>query len=154
MNRARLIVVFLLLTGTVAGGEEAPPRDWNLSKALIKLRAVREAESIVLARIREVHRSPGVWCGFVVTKQEVTYEVMEHLHGKEVSGRVRIGHLLVSGTGTVLKDKPHVVFTAVERGETEARARFRYDAESVVGEARLERTEGGWRVAEVSVKES
>ena len=134
MKRLAFVMAVLLLAGMTLGGEEAPRRDWNLNRALLKIRAIRDAESIVLARIKSVHKSPGIWCGFLVTRQEVTYEVVEHLHGEKITGTVRIGHLLVSGSGTVLKEVPHLRWNMFYPG-----------ARAVLC---LKRSEGAWTAVE------
>ena len=63
-------------------------------------------DALVLARIVQVHPSPGVWCGIVVVRQEVTYRIERVLQGKVPPREVRLGHLLVANSPLVLRDDP------------------------------------------------
>ncbi len=112
MSALRLLpflVIPLLLSPAARGGEdEEVQRDAAVAIAVRKVKAVRDAERVVVAVVKEVHESPGVWCGYVVTRQEVTYQVVESVSGGPVSGDVRVGHLLVAGSPLISKDAPFV----------------------------------------------
>ncbi len=102
-----LLIPLLLLPAVPAAGEgDPPPRDRALALAVRKVQVIREAERIVVAKVVEVHQSPGIWCGILATRQEVTYEIAETLYGGKAKGNVRVGHLLVSGSPLVSKDAP------------------------------------------------
>jgi hypothetical protein len=110
MNTLRLFPLLLLplLFGAAAsaGENDEPRRDAALALAVRQVKVVRDAERIVVATVKEVHDSPGIWCGFVVTRQEVTYRIAEVVAGGPAEGDVRVGHLLVSGSALVSKDAP------------------------------------------------
>ena len=108
MNTLRLpplLIVLMSLTAT-AGDEPGASPDPAVQMAIRKVKVVREAERIVVAEVLEVHRSPGIWCGILATRQEVTYRVLESVYGGAARGEVRVGHLLVGGTALVSADAP------------------------------------------------
>ncbi len=88
-----------------AAQQESTPAEPAAQRARREVRAIRTADAIVLARVREVHPTPGVWCGVVVTWQHVTYDVDEVLHGTGVAREIRVGHMLVGG-GLVCEHAP------------------------------------------------
>ena len=63
-------------------------------------------DAIVLAKVARVHGSPGVWCGIVVTRQEVTYRIDRLLFGKATPRELRLAHLLVAKSALVMTEVP------------------------------------------------
>lgn len=101
-----LLTLFLAPAALDAGENDQPARDPALAMAVRKVNVIRSAERIVVAKVGEVHESPGIWCGILATRQEVTYEIIEAVAGGPAKGKVRVGHLLVSGSALVSKDAP------------------------------------------------
>jgi hypothetical protein len=116
LRTAIALLTVLILVAVAPGKEKSPSRDAKLRAALTPIRVAREADSIVLARMEEIHESPEIWCGILATRQFVTYEVVEHLYGEKPDRRIRIGHLLVHGSKTVLPDRPHLRFDRFHPG--------------------------------------
>lgn len=120
--RTALLLVFSVFTlsGVPAGADDAA-----LDAAKREIRAIRDADVVVLARVVEVHRGPEIWCGIAVTRQEVSWRVDEVISSslpadaatggaaaqpRTVPGAgdvVRVGHLLVGG-GIVHRDYPTI----------------------------------------------
>lgn len=88
-----------------AAQQDLTPAEVAAHRARREVRAILTADAVVLGRVREVHPTPGVWCGIVVTWQQVTYDVDEVLHGSDVPRQIRVGHMLVGG-GLVCEHAP------------------------------------------------
>jgi hypothetical protein len=114
----------LSLALSFAAAQEPPASDPALQRALREVRVVREADAVVLGRVLRVHASPGIWCGTLVTKQEVTWRVERVVHGEEkgvagVGSEITVGHLLVAGSPLVSE---HAPFLRTDRIHPGARA--------------------------------
>ena len=106
-----LFAVALGLARTPAVGEEEPAVRAPLpSSALVirEVRVVRNARAVVLARVHQVHASPGVWCGIAETRQDVTWQVERVIDGEAPGERVRVGHLLVAESRLVDREEPRL----------------------------------------------
>jgi len=110
-----MVPVLLLLLATLASslvtraGEDAEPTVLpSTSLGVRDVLAVRKSSSVVLAHVREVHESPGVWCGIAETSQDVTWQVDHVLDGKTPPDPVRVGHPLVHGSRLVERDEPRL----------------------------------------------
>jgi hypothetical protein len=120
LRTAALLLVLCLAAVAVAGEDKA------LLAAKRRIQAIRNADVVILARVERVHRGPEVWCGFLVTRQEVSWKVEEVISsslpektiydgtramrpvrcpGPKVGEVIRVGHLLVGG-GLVYRDYP------------------------------------------------
>lgn len=102
MRRKLALVSFVLVAAAaaplLAGVERCPPPDDVIALAEREVDVFRDADLIVVGKLVEVHRSPGVWCGIVATRQEVTFEVQAVLGGEGRPKEVRAGFFLVSGS--------------------------------------------------------
>jgi hypothetical protein len=96
----------VLLAATVAITSLAAQDDPVLARALREWRAIRDADAVVLARVGAVHESPGIWCGVLVTRQDVTWRIERLVAGTCDASELRIGHLLVAGSALVSADAP------------------------------------------------
>jgi len=100
MNPIPTLVSCLLATSLLA--QDSP----ELQQTLREWRAIRAAETVAIARVVEVHASPGVWCGVVASKQKVTYRIERVVDGKQREGTVDVSHLLVAGSPLVSPHAP------------------------------------------------
>jgi hypothetical protein len=100
--RIRLLLLsalFVVPPLVFAGGADGDrPDDRVVARARREVNAFREADLIVVGKLVEVHESPGVWCGILATRQDVTFSVEAVLAGKEAPAEVRVGFLLVAGS--------------------------------------------------------
>jgi len=108
MRIVRFLPLALLLVPALVSARGGPPRDPAVARAIREVRSVRQAEWIVVGRVKAVHESPRIWCGTLATRQEVTYEVVETVAGKGDGTEVRVGHYLVAGSPLVVPDDPVV----------------------------------------------
>jgi len=91
----------------LAGGGRASPDDPVISLAQREVDVFRQADLIVVGRLVEVHRSPGIWCGIVATRQKATFEVSAVLAGDASPEEVTTAFLLVSG-GPFVDEEPRL----------------------------------------------
>lgn len=94
------LVLFVLAAGLapLLAEEETAPADRVIALARREVHVFRDADLIVVGKLVEVHRSPGVWCGILATRQEVTFEVQAVLAGDDSPQEVTTGFLLVAGS--------------------------------------------------------
>lgn len=107
MSRNVLGTILLAATMAVSSGAALSAQDDPIvTRAVRELRAIRDADAVVLARVSAVHPSPGVWCGVLVTRQELTWRIERVVAGDCDATELRIGHLLVAGSALVSADAP------------------------------------------------
>ena len=102
MKKLALALPLVALLAVAYAQEAAPPtRDAVIARAQREVDAFRNSDLVVVGRLAEVHRSPGVWCGILATRQDVTFEVQAVLAGEGKPAEVRAGFLLVHGSPLV-----------------------------------------------------
>ncbi len=101
MNRLALLLLFPLLLPPTGQRQQDP-----LLLVVREIRAVREAEAVFAGHVVRVHTTPGIWCGFVMTWQDVTWHVDQQIDGTKLEGDVRVGHLLVANSPLVASNAP------------------------------------------------
>lgn len=89
--------------------------DAGRSSWIAAVKEIREADAVVMARVGDVKKSPGIWCGILRTWQEVDWIVERTLAGQTLDGVVRVRHLLV-GPSALVADEPHLRDDVVYRG--------------------------------------
>ncbi len=103
--RVRLLPALLLFVSVASPRPTAraddtaappPPLDTAAALAVREAMVVRRARSVVLARVKQVHESPGIWCGGVVTWQDVDWTIDRVIDGEDPGPEVVLGHLLVA----------------------------------------------------------
>jgi len=95
-------LIFWLLSAAGLAAQDDPA----LVRSLREIRAIRDADAIVVARVTTVHPSPGTWCGVLMTVQVVTYQVERVVAGKPVTGTIDVRHLLVANSPLVAANAP------------------------------------------------
>lgn len=111
-----LIVAASILLPLSLPAQDVRADEVALARALREVRAIRDADAVVLAHVQKVHPSPGVWCGIVMTWQEVTWTIETVVGGVALSGDLRVGHLLVGDTPMIRADEPCVRSERIWKG--------------------------------------
>lgn len=114
----RWVILSCLLFGaaTITSDAAKKPGDRNGAPSWIAaVNEIREADAVVIARVADVKKSPGIWCGIMRTWQEVDWNVERTLAGQALDGIVRVRHLLV-GPSALVADEPRLRDDVVFRG--------------------------------------
>ncbi|MFO1051018.1 MAG: hypothetical protein U1F36_02235 [Planctomycetota bacterium] len=111
MHAALAVALILLLPMHALAQERGQDDALRLTQLKREWRCVHEADAVVLAHLDHLERSPGIWCGIVVTRQIAVWRVDEVVCGAKLEGEIRVGHLLVANSPLV---DPHEPFLRPE----------------------------------------